>query len=78
MEYLVIGRSEIDFDGKVAVTYQLFDVLNQRQLLSERLKGDRASMRDMAHMASDTIYEKITGIRGAFSTKIDSSRPARQ
>jgi TolB protein len=69
-EYLVIGRAETDVDGKIAVTYQLFDVVNQRQLVSERLKGDRANVRDMAHMASDTIYEKITGIRGAFSTKI--------
>jgi len=70
VEYLVIGRADLDVDGRVAVTYQLFDVLNERQLVSERLKGDRASVRDMAHMASDTIYEKITGIRGAFSTKI--------
>jgi TolB protein len=70
VEYLVIGHSEVDFDGKIAVVYQLYDVLNQRQLISERLKGDRATVRDMAHMASDAIYEKITGIRGAFSTKI--------
>jgi len=70
VEYLVIGRAETDFDGKVLVTYQLFDVVNQRQVVSERLKGDKANVRDMAHMASDTIYEKITGIRGAFSTKI--------
>jgi TolB protein len=70
MEYVVIGRAEVDFDGKVLVTYHLFDVVNQRQLVSERLKGARENIRDMAHMASDTIYEKITGIRGAFSTKI--------
>jgi len=70
VEYLVIGRSEVDFDGKIAVIYQLYDVLNQKQLISERLKGDKSNVRDMAHMASDAIYEKITGIRGAFSTKI--------
>ena len=70
VEYVVIGRAEVDFDGKIAVVYQLFDVLNQKQLISERLKGDKSTVRDMAHMASDAIYEKITGIRGAFSTKI--------
>ncbi len=70
VEYLVIGRAEQEFDGKVSVNYHLYDVLNERQLTSERLRGDRNSMRDMAHMVSDTVYEKITGIRGAFSTKI--------
>ena len=70
VEYLVIGHAEVDFDGKIAVVYELFDVLNQKQLISERLKGDKSTMRDMAHMASDAIYEKITGIPGAFSTKI--------
>jgi TolB protein len=70
VEYLVIGRAEQGLDGKVGVNYYLFDVLNERQLISERLRGDRNSMRDMAHMVSDTVYEKITGVRGAFSTKI--------
>ena len=70
VDYLVIGRAEVEFDGKIAINYYLYDVLNERQLTSERLRGDRNSVRDMAHMVSDGVYEKITGIPGAFSTKI--------
>ena len=27
-------------------------------------------MRDLAHLISDKVYEEITGIRGAFSTRL--------
>ncbi len=69
-EYVVLGRVEQVPNGDLSVTYYLFDVLNEKQLGSETFTAPPASLRDMAHLVSDAVYEKLTGIRGAFSTRI--------
>lgn len=68
-EYLVVGRM-LPHQTGVVVQYELFDVYNERRLLVEREVGYRDTLRDVAHRVSDRIYEKLTGIRGAFSTKL--------
>jgi TolB protein len=70
MEYLVIGSMQADQNGDLTVRYSLFDVLNERELTSERLIAPLNASRDIAHMISDVIYEQLTGVRGAFSTRI--------
>ncbi len=70
VEYVVVGRTELAPNGDLSVTYYLFDVLNEKQLASETFAAPPASLRDMAHLVSDAVYEKLTGIRGAFSTRI--------
>lgn len=70
VEYLVIGRGSRTVDGRYAATYQLFDVSNEREMLSADLTAGPEGWRDVAHRVADEVYEKITGIRGAFSTKI--------
>ena len=69
-EYLVIGRVEKEFDGSVSVAYELHDVTNGRLLAEDRLTAPLDAWRDLAHRISDVVYEAITGIRGAFSTRI--------
>ncbi len=68
--YLVIGNARISADGQVAVDFELYDVLGERLMLSRRYTVDRSQWRDVAHKISDAIYEEVTGVRGAFSTKI--------
>ena len=70
VEYVVIGRTEVAADGNLAVSYYLFDVLNERQLANETFTAPPTALRDMAHLVSDAVYEKLTGIPGAFSTRI--------
>jgi len=69
-EYLVIGSAQMMPSGNVEVTYELFDVLAERVMARERYTAPPSGIRDIAHLISDSIYEKITGIRGAFSTKL--------
>ena len=69
-EYLVIGRVDREFDGNVSVTWELHDVTNGRLMAEDRLTAPLDAWRDLAHRISDVVYEAITGIRGAFSTKI--------
>ncbi|MEM1231125.1 MAG: Tol-Pal system beta propeller repeat protein TolB [Pseudomonadota bacterium] len=70
VEYLVIGRAARAADGRFAVSYQLYDVSNERELRSADLSAGPDAWRDIAHRVSDEVYEQITGIRGAFSTRI--------
>ena len=68
-KYIAIGQLEKTPEG-YKLTYELFDVLTQRNIVSKVVKGNESAVRDLAHKVSDDIYEAVTGIRGAFSTKI--------
>ncbi|GAA5315283.1 MAG: Tol-Pal system beta propeller repeat protein TolB [Candidatus Pelagadaptatus aseana] len=69
-EYLLLANMEQTPEGEYQLTFELFDVLSQVKLLRKRVDGELSQLRDMAHFVSDVVYETITGIRGAFSTKI--------
>jgi TolB protein len=65
----LVGKLVATAEGIVA-QYQLFDIYTQKMVLDGREFGRVSALRDIAHAVSDTVYEKLTGIRGAFSTKI--------
>lgn len=68
-KYLVIGGVERVANG-YQLRVELYDVLNQRQVFKKFATAGAGDLRSLAHYAADEIYEQITGIRGAFSTKI--------
>ncbi|MBK6980433.1 MAG: Tol-Pal system protein TolB [Betaproteobacteria bacterium] len=69
-EALVIGKIEPLPDGRVEVRFRLFDVQKQSQLASFSYVVAPAQLRATAHRIADVIYEKLTGEKGVFSTKI--------
>ena len=69
-DYVVIGSISQLPEGLYQVRYQLFDIFNEREILVQTLKGTEAQLRDIAHRLSDAVYEQLTGIRGAFSSKL--------
>jgi len=69
-EYLVVGRIFQESAGLYDVQFQLLDVLKQKQLAGHSLTVKKRNLRSVGHEISDLIYEKITGTRGAFSTRI--------
>lgn len=69
VDYLLIGRSE-NRRNKMVVKYSLFDVHTQRALLANEIRAGRDAERAIAHKLSDAVFEKLTGIRGAFSTRM--------
>ncbi|HEX4330550.1 MAG TPA: Tol-Pal system beta propeller repeat protein TolB [Usitatibacter sp.] len=69
-EALVIGKIEPSADGRVEVRFRLFDVVKQSQLASFSYVVAPAQLRATAHRIADVIYEKLTGDKGVFSTKI--------
>ena len=70
VEYVILGRASRDSAGNYDVTVHLVDV-NQEQLMkSVRVTAPPSEFRDLAHRVSDISYEQLTGVRGAFSTKL--------
>jgi TolB protein len=69
-EALMIGKIEPASDGRVEVRFRLFDVAKQSQLASYSYVVAPAQLRATAHRIADVIYERLTGDKGVFSTKI--------
>jgi TolB protein len=69
-EALVIGKIEPQSDGRLEVRFRLFDVQKSSQLASYSYVVAPAQLRATAHRIADVIYERITGDKGVFSTKI--------
>ena len=70
VEAVVIGRVTQTGDNAYSVQFQLFDVYGRDQLVGYRMPASRGTMRRVAHRAADMIYEKLTGIKGVFDTKV--------
>jgi TolB protein len=70
VEAVVVGRIAQTGDNAYSVQFQLFDVFGRDQLVGYRMPASRGTMRRVAHRAADMIYEKLTGIKGVFDTKV--------
>jgi TolB protein len=66
---LVIGRIK-SVGGGYSVEYQVFNVYTRQQIMGYSVATSAARLRYTAHFISDTIYQKLTGQRGAFTTHI--------
>jgi TolB protein len=57
-------------DGRVDVRFKLWDVVKGSDLGGQATAVDPADLRLAAHRIADFIYEKLTGDKGVFSTRI--------
>jgi TolB protein len=67
---LVLGSVAPSGPGAYVVRFQLFDVLRGEQLAGFNVPATEAGLRRTAHQIADIIFEKLTGIPGAFATRI--------
>jgi len=67
---LVIGAVSRLPDGRFEVRFRLLDVPKQAQLGGVAFAMTAAQVRTTGHRIADFIYEKLTGERGVFSTRI--------
>jgi len=71
VDYVVIGQVNDASGGNgYDIIYQLFDVHTQERLLSQITTVGLGDLRFGSHRVADAIYEKLTGVPGAFSTRI--------
>ncbi len=68
--FLLVGSVTTTADKRHEIRFELFSLDRQTRLLGEKLTVPAEKWRDAAHFISDKIFEKITGVKGAFSTRI--------
>jgi TolB protein len=69
-DYVVVGRVTPVAGGELAVDFNLLNALTGQSIAHQRFAGTASALRNAAHRVSDVIYQAITGIRGAFATRI--------
>lgn len=69
-DYMVVGTMQADGTDRYSITYELYNVLTRQRLLGFQVSSNRAGLRSAGHQIADAVFEKILGIRGAFSTRI--------
>jgi TolB protein len=67
---LVIGSVVRLADGRFEARFRLLDVPKQAQLAGVAFTLTAQQVRATAHRIADMVYEKLTGDRGVFSTRI--------
>ncbi len=69
-EYVTIGRVRLVDPQTLQVDFEVFDVLRQNRVLQGSETGPVSEARMIAHRVSDAVYAKLTGIPGAFATRL--------
>lgn len=67
---LVLGSVAARPDGRYEVRFRLYDVVKQAALGGVAYTLSRDQVRATAHRVADYVYEKLTGEKGVFSTRI--------
>jgi TolB protein len=57
-------------DGRLVVDFRLWDVFSEQQLLGLQFTSSPENWRRVAHKISDQIYERLTGEKGYFDTRV--------
>ena len=69
-DFIAYGTVTRSGDGRYEVKYRLADTIKKGQLDGVAFNGNDRELRRIAHQIADRIYEKITGVRGVFATRI--------
>jgi TolB protein len=67
---LVAGALTVQPDGRLRVEFRLWDVFGGSQMLGKQYATTPENWRRIAHMVSDEIYQRLTGEKGYFDTRI--------
>ena len=68
-QYVLVGNIA-PAGGRLQVQFALFNVTTEQQVMAGNVSGSTDQLRDMAHYIADQSFEKLTGVKGAFSTRM--------
>jgi TolB protein len=69
-DYVVVGLMTAQGPDRYSISFELYNVLNHQRLLGYQIGSNRSGLRLASHQIADMIFDKVTGIRGAFATRI--------
>jgi TolB protein len=67
---LVTGRLTRQADGPLKSEFRLWDVFSGQQLIGQQYLTKPENWRRVAHIIADAIYERLTGEKGYFDTRV--------
>jgi TolB protein len=67
---LIQGRTLIEPDGRLRVEFRLWDIFAMQHMKARTFVTETNNWRRIAHLISDTVYERLTGESGYFDTRI--------
>ena len=67
--YVLVGQVS-NAGGTLQAQYELYDVSQEKRLVGATASAPLSASRSLAHHISDRVYEAITGVPGAFSTRL--------
>lgn len=70
MENILIGNLILTDSGSYDVSFRLIDIYRGKQIAGFRIPAKPNLLRRVAHQISDIVFEKLTGIPGAFDTRV--------
>ena len=70
VDSLVTGSVSRLADGRFDVRYRLWDVVRGQDLGGQSYAVNASELRLAAHRIADAVYEKLTGEKGVFSTRL--------
>lgn len=69
-EALIIGQVSDLNDGRISISFRLWDVFSEKQMIGMRFVIERAGWRRISHKIADAVYQKLTGESGYFDSRV--------
>lgn len=72
VDSVIFGKIEYNSEQNYIISYKLIDAIASpgKIIIKNKFTIDKKWLRNTAHVISDEIFEELTGLKGAFHTKI--------
>ena len=70
VDALTVGRVARTPDGRLTAEFRLWDVTSGKQLAGQRFATGAQNWRRIGHLVADQVYERLTGEKGYFDTRV--------